>query len=73
MLRISFQLNKNLRLEKDLKQVPLVDSAETTHHSPAKLTVISTPPIEAEVRNTRLACHGVVLQKVLGELCSDEP
>jgi len=29
-------------LERDLKQLPLVDSAETTHHSPAKPTVVST-------------------------------
>ena len=34
--------NKNGRLEKVLKQSPLIDSVETTHHRPAKPTVVST-------------------------------
>ena len=42
ILRISYQNDKNTRLKSDLKQVPLVGSAETTHHRPAIPAVVST-------------------------------
>lgn len=35
-------LDRNARLETNLKQVPLVDSVETTHHSPVKPGIVST-------------------------------
>ena len=57
-LRISFQFNKNSRLERTLKQVPLVNSAETTHHSTAKPTVVSTSTGLVWYRDTQFTSVG---------------
>ena len=56
--RISFHLNKNARLERDLKQVLFIDSAETTHHSPAKPAVVSTSQRGTEVETGHLNAYG---------------
>ena len=48
MLRIHCQLNKNTLFDSDPRQIPFVNSVETTHHSPAKPVVVSTTP-QAEI------------------------
>jgi hypothetical protein len=58
MLRIRSQLNKNTRFESNLKQVPLVESAETTYHRLAIPTVVSTRREEPKVETSVLNADG---------------
>jgi len=67
----SCQCNINERLESNLGQFLLTESAESTHHSPAKPGGVSTPLTRTEVETAPLNAYGPMPQGT-GRVCTVE-